>query len=592
MAANAVRVSERWNNTADDAQSTAPSACGGSEKFVAEDKLRQEALDTFDVWEQVASGLVKRAAHTAVSEASSLAKLVVPGSPPGPKERRDWVVAINIGVGDYGAGDNVAMRLHQLEKLAPLTERHNVSFLVQVPVADVGSKAMPTYSQLVSHPYHLNRYLISDGKMKQIATVNSESFAADVRGLLALSTTMFKADRLGYFNDSHGNGTKGLTGDTGSSSLKEFASAIREFKLSALNFDSCLMAQTSVLSALQSAVPDVVASAQTESAVGQDLVAPLTYLIEHPKATGSELSEKIIETARRQTPVKTIARAGGEQDDSANAGEKKIQVTTLAHFDLRKYKQFESNLNTYGEALSKLDAESRKALHPLVDSLNHYGNTRQWRRDFVQFTDGVAKLIESKAIHDPDGSVKAATDAMRNSIRDVIKSYSGFEQFKNSGGLSIFIPRLQMLEEHSRAMITSPAGDIADISSQKRPLRGIDRAVLGDDVNEIQGELEDDATEHRDTQAHIKDASKIAASISEAVEQLYDKRDDPQGSEALKKQLHELAAQFQKTEYYKGRLPRQVSKMSAEIDRELAENEIDSSKGWGKFLNSFRSKGH
>lgn len=519
----------------------------------------------------------------------------------------EWVMAINIATKDFGKGDNIQRRLDELNNLAANTKGKPVAITVQVAHYDLPKDApKKAYEFFVPTPYHVDQYVIHDGKMTKTGSLNSGGYAGDVKELLSFTAKQFDAKKSALLIDSHGNGNAGLSGDMGTATMAQLTKAIDvgwpgDGKIDVIDFDSCLMAQEGVLKALRPLTDHVVASPETERALGQDLTKTVKALIEHPEMTPDEFAETMVEIARLQ-PLPIERKEVKVQNFydlleklKPQEGEKipPVQVRTLAHFSLVNYEKFRSRLDDYGDALSEAvkDPKNRQTIDRLIGDSPSYGD---WFgeagecKDLKSFVDSMFREIGRGKISDPDGQLRITGGRVLDSHKKLVPSYSGFEAFGARGGLSDFLPERYTLDFHKRARNWISTGDYSAActnmellaESPTKFIEAIDKNLKNVDAE--MKKMEKDAYDSEWDEATR--AYKAAQDAVKAYRSASDTKSTLQALADLKKTASELGG----TKLFQDRLAAEERKWKKEIDEKYREQLVDTKSGWGRFRQSLR----
>jgi hypothetical protein len=378
---------------------------------------------------------------------------VGPGKPAA-REKTDWTIAINLTT-DFGSGYGVNARMKELRDLAEKTKGTPVTLVVQAAYPSYSS-----WSSLISMTpdgHQLYRYIIKDGKMTMADSVKSQGYAKDTEGLLTFTGSRFDPKRLGLIMDSHGQGNKGLTGDTGKASVAEFVDAVKKGlkaigkeKLDVLDFDCCLMSQDGVVDALKGLASDVVASPETEHIAGQVVSGPLEKLAKNPAATSDQVARSFVTASQDRQRAseqmwKWLEQLGIPKGD-------RVLISTLSHINTREYTDFQKNLDKFGDKMCEAlkDEKSRAAIEKAIDETATYGGSGSLlfflfgvgskKYDLKDFTTRVVKAIEAGEIKDADGSLKASAQAVLDNRAKLVKDYFGHGRYEGLGGISTFLP--------------------------------------------------------------------------------------------------------------------------------------------------------
>ncbi|MBY0551473.1 MAG: hypothetical protein K2W95_29600 [Candidatus Obscuribacterales bacterium] len=562
-------------------------------------KFQKEALDSLRSTVQLVPAVADRVERSV----NRIQTDKVPAAP----VAVEWVMAINIATKDFGKGDNIERRLDELNKLAANTKGKPVAITVQVAHYDL-QKDTPrkAYEFFVPTPYHVDQYVIHDGKMTKTGSLNSSGYAGDVKELLSFTAKQFDAKKSALLIDSHGNGNVGLTGDMGKATISQLAKAIEtgwpgDGKIDVIDFDSCLMAQEGVLKAMRPLTDHVVASPETERALGQDLTKTVKAIIEHPEMTPDEFAETMVEIARLQ-PLPVERKEVKVQNFydlleklKPQEGEKipPVQVRTLAHFSLVNYEKFRSRLDDYGDALSEAikDPKNRQTIDRLIEESPSYGD---WFgeagecKDLKSFVDSMFREIGRGRIADPDGQLRITGGRVLDSHKKLVPSYSGFEAFGARGGLSDFLPDRYSLDFHKRARNWVPSGDYSAACTNmellaENPTKYIEaiethlKYVAAD-----MKKMEKDATE-----ADWNEATRAYKSAQDAVKAFRSANDTKSTLQAVS-DLKKTASDLGGTRLFQDRLAAEERGLKKEIDDKYNAQMVDTKSGWGRFRQSLR----
>ncbi len=516
----------------------------------------------------------------------------------------DWLVAIDITTKDFGHGDNLEMRKAHLASLAAETKGKPVAIVAQFAIADVDKKQMDKYSWVVPHPYHVDRYLIRDGKMDKLDTVNSGGYAADVKNLLSFATGQFKGAKLALMIDSHGAGNRGLTGDTGSTTIPDFVDAVKKGmqgrdKLDLIDFDACFMGQNGVIGRLRPLTNNVVASAETEGGLGQDLVTPIRSLLKDSKMDGAQLANVMIETARlTKAPVDVVSPKPPEprnvyqwlqQSLTPKDTEtvKRVPVKTLAHYELTHYEQFQSELDQFGTGLCAVmkDPKNLRTINRLLDSVPAYGGRD--KIDLKSFVEGIVDAATTGKLDDPGNTLRIHGGRVLDAHKKIVPSYSGFYEYSSRGGLSFYAPESSELQFQKRALDRTWAADFTrscqnppDLSSKKDEyVKQLDARLKGA-ATEISKSDETDENVLNDVKLkwHAADGAvkqlKTASSIKETFDALTAMRN--------------AAMELETSDFFKNKIAQNEKKIRKELEEYYKKELITPDGGWGKFREALR----
>ncbi len=575
-----------------------------SNAFAAVNKFQSEAFTSLLGYRELIPAVSQHAER-------SLKQLALPEPPKAIPV--DWVFAIDIATRDFGKGDNIERRLGELHALAPKTKGKPVAISVQVAVQDLKNDSntpASLYKFFVPTPYHIDRYVIHDGEMKKVDSVNSAGYGGDVKNLLSFTSTRFSPEKSGMLVDSHGNGNLGLSGDIGKVTIPHFTSSIKEGwkgskQLDLIDLDSCLMAQVGVLDSLRGVTRHVVASAETERALGQDLTQTLNAIIDNPKISPSELGELIVENARMQRLPRVapaVARPTNfyELIDSLKPIPKDkvpecIQVRTLAHFDLANFDRYGKELDKLGDALVEAikDPKNRRFIDSLIEDAPSYGD---WfgepgeAKDMKVFVDRIFKAIADKEMTDPQGDLRIHGGRLADAHKKLVESFSGFDQYGARGGLSAYLPERYFLDFHKRAKNNLVATDFVDDCNDVRALSK-DKAKYLERLNKtlkaVDKEIEAAKDKDDTSDTEIDQVSRIRKSAGVAVDTLNNASGLKETLTAMD-QLKTVASDLFWTKFYQRKLGEKEIKSKKDIDEAFAAQLVDSNSGWGRFRIALR----
>lgn len=531
-------------------------------------------------------------------------------SPPQTTKDVEWLFAVDVTTKSFGYGNNLERRIKEFEALAKETKDKPIAIVLQVANADLGELEKPNsslYKFFVPTPYHIDRYIIHDGKFQKIDDVNSDGYAGDVSQLLEFSRGHFKAERTGLIIDSHGSGNSGLSGDTGSTSVKDFVSAIKKGqdngKLDLVDFDACLMAQNGALETLKDVTNHVVASPETEGGIGQDHDKIIRHALETPEIDPKRLAELIVENARLQTVLRkpkpqkphNIFEFLEQFAREKPKGRDHIPVETLASFDLTEYEQFGKRLDDFGDALTEAikDPKNRKALESIIDNCDSYDDYWGFAgdlKDLDSFVQDVMDGIADGSLSDPEGKLRIHGGRVRDGHKRIVVSYSGFEYYSSRGGMSVYLPERSFLDFHSKAerrletsKLAGLCDDVPDLSDDKVKKKFVKQLREG-----IKSTGKDIDANKADFESwELSSVRKSCERASEAVDRLEKSKGLKKTFEALT-DLKSAGKEILRSNYHKGRLIESERKYRADIDEEYKDQMIEDPRGWDKFRMALR----
>lgn len=558
-------------------------------------KLQQDALNLSD-WSKVISPVGKR-----IERLCDELRSEKPEKPTPVK----WLVAVDVTTKDFGAGDDIAMRKAQLEALAAETKGKPVAIVAQFAIADVEKQQMSKYSWLVPTPYHIERYIISDGKMNQIDVVNSRGLASDCRGLLSFASDRFKGEKVALIVDSHGSGNRGLSGDTGRATVEQFVDAVKKGlkgqKPELIDFDSCYMGQNGVMEAMREITKHVVASAETEGGLGQDLATPIKALLKNPNMSGSDLGKTMVENARVQKattdtprdkpPAPTniyqwLQQAMTPQPEK----QKRVPIKTLAHFDLKHYNEFRNELDSLGTALCEAvkDPKNKRVIDSALETCPAYGERA--KLDLKGFVEKIVAAAADGTLSDPDNKIRIHGGRVLDSHKQLVPQYSGFYEYGGRGGLTFYAPETWETEYKRRAQSRTWAYDLKrDCSNPPNLAKEKDKesyvkklenqlAKIADEITKVSPEEE--TAEQIEARLRMKEAKEGVAALRAAktLEATF---------EALST-MRSAASKLETTELYKGIIAKHEANVRKEVADYYKRELVKPGSGWGNFRESLR----
>lgn len=385
---------------------------------------------------------------------------------------RNWTVAVSLTTdlaGESGESSGAQNKFRQVRSLVDLTRESPVTLYVQLP--EEAATASTSGNSPAGKPI-ITTYRIENGQMTAVERAQSRGVAADLESLLGRASRRADSGNLGLIIQSHGAAERGISGDTGRANLSELESSIRtglsrggRSSLDLLNFDSCLMSNTSVLSAMQGEATNIVASAQTETAVngadGQNLAASLGNLIRNPAMKPSEFADSFVTMARQ-----------GKNDDRGNERTEESGTDTLASVNVPAYRAFESSLNTLSETLLQAasDPISRAAITRAFNDTKSFGTASLaapdlQRKDAGLLLNNLELALNQGSLSDSNGDIRRSIQETRASLRELVRDYHGenYRQYSEMAGLSLPVPNAEMLNLRAIARANSPAGQISSL---------------------------------------------------------------------------------------------------------------------------------
>ncbi len=391
---------------------------------------------------------------------------------------------------------------HELSKLEQLVEASKGQPDVAIAVQAAGSRSreqLPTNGTGQQQDVQLDRYIIRDGQLTKVETVDSQGIQENQTGLLQFATQFAPSDHIGLVIQSHGGGADGLVGGTGEETLAQLNAAVKagltgsgHERLDLLDFDACSMASAATLGAVTDIADQVVASELRERASknfdGQNLNAILTNLLQNPQLSPEDLAKTFVQRANEGVTPEVL-----QGDPFKHAG-----ADVLSSYDSSQYGQFSNALNALGVQLTHAvtqDAAARSEIEQLIDETSELpgGQNFPERRDLREFVQSVKAAADSGELRDDDGAIsRAATqllDAQTNLTGDTqTVNAAGYDQL---GGMYVFLP-VQAVREGSA---DGPDGlhHLEQIANREPRDRNQTVDALEIISNEIAGKLSDDA---------------------------------------------------------------------------------------------------
>jgi hypothetical protein len=440
-------------------------AADASAKFVA------------DLWKdvqhlaQTASSKLETQAGDSIKQILECGKQVLAEAP----KEADWTFAIDYTT-DFGDGQGVESGWQMLTDFAAKTKGKNVVVVAQfaIPDTDEWDEHGPVVKS--DTKYKLERYIIRNGEMHKAETCESKGYKDDLQGLVAFANKNAPAKRNGLIMDSHGTGNEGLLGDTGKISVPDFVDAIKnglkdsgKSKMDIIDFDACLMAQNGAVNRIREIADQVVASSETESIYnGQNYIDPISRVLDKPDTDAKALARDIV--------VQTHKDMEEWKAEGYHPG-----VVTLSHLNLREYQGFRKSLEDFGDKLVDAMREpgNKKLIEEAIDDSKKYGGKGsifglffgskidgRSRTDLKEFTEHVVRSIDNGTLKDPDRVLKKAAMDLLNKRSDLVDSYHGEGEYKDCGGLSVFLPARSLRNVDHEAKMTTSAGRLCEKTEQ------------------------------------------------------------------------------------------------------------------------------
>jgi hypothetical protein len=393
--------------------------------------------------------------------------------------KKDWTVVINLAanLGDAGARPEA----ERLKKMAESTNGRSVNIVVQSikPSSDANHPDAQT----------IERFVLHDGKIESLPGNGDQnkSLGNDLKEILQLANKQFPSEKIALINMSHGLGNKGIVGDAGALSLKEFNQSVKDGlsgsvheKLDLLDWNACLMAESGAISEASKIAHNLVASSETErpnsyNGGGQNLPGSLDHLLHDSKIDGKQLARDFVDEANNSNEHAPNT-AGKPKTES-------LSTATLGAYDLGDgLQKFKNKEDRFEQALadSVRDPANRKIIEKLAGTTPQYGlhseNTNHQlaefqRRDLKQFLDGVRDSIANGSLKDPDSKLKSATDELSCAREQMLIAYHGDKSsgYDRMGGVSMWLPTTGTFDSKTPAVQFEPLKRITEIQPTKVP---------------------------------------------------------------------------------------------------------------------------
>ncbi len=493
------------------------------------------------------------------------------------EKNESWTVAVDLTT-DFGSGYGVASRLTQLRELAEKTKGKSVTFVVQAAIPDKPVDPSPNGDKTKTVDLKIERYIIQNGNMTKLETVPSGGLGDNLQALLSLCSKTHPSSKLALVLDSHGLGNEGVSGDTGSLGVDELVEVVKKglkgsdrTRLDLINFDSCLMSQNGVLQRIKQISTGVVASTEIESGEGQNLIPPLEILLDKPARDGVALGRDIIEATRRQAQEREEKR-------------ERVPIKTLAFINLREYEGFRAHLDRFGDKLAAMlgDKNSNDAICKAIDETKLYGSSVGLRsdsekRDLKEFTDRVIAAAENGAIKDPDGEIRAAGKNLLLATTKLVESYYGHAEYKNHGGVTVFLPHRDLRNLDREARRKNSAGKISlmtepdsfnDINKTDETRLGLTRKIIEETGWMRAGYLK------TGTDDELKELDNNLANFTKA------KSDQERKSCLI--DLHEAALKLENAPYFKQQRIDILERLQRSASKVFRAQLVEEQGGWNK----------
>ncbi|MBY0549727.1 MAG: hypothetical protein K2W95_20805 [Candidatus Obscuribacterales bacterium] len=363
---------------------------------------------------------------------------------PMPSPKTEWTVVLNLTTDFDGNEDGSFNRLKDLESFALKTKGTSLAIVVQAAYRVPPDPPVP-YGQGYTPEYRLERHVVRNGSITQVAEGKSNGYGQDLEDLLSYASRNNNSPKMALIMDTHGLGNEGLTGDTGHVTVAEFVKRVQSGlrgsgreKFDLIDFDACLMSQNGVLARMGVIADQVVASAELEPARGISLLPPLELLLTKPETDARTLGRSLVNEARVQ----------GIEFEAKGI---EAPIKTVASIELSKYAGFRRALDDFGDKLAALttDAKVKADLVAVIDKTfrykgNEYDDMEQADlRDFIQ---RVVSAIDDGQLPDTDRSLKRSALAVQTKLGDLVDAFYGHREYKQTGGVSVFLPTWQHRE--------------------------------------------------------------------------------------------------------------------------------------------------
>lgn len=487
-----------------------------------------------------------------------------------------WTVAVQLAASNPSKAEGEGSKLDSIKKLAAETKDKPVTVLVDKVVPSKDESLVPK----VEH------YKLADGNVIKLPDTKSKGFDKDVESLVNAASHDKPSNKLALIVQSHGTAGQGMHGDNGKTSIGRLADAIKSGldksghdKLDLLDFDACLMSESTVMDKMRSVTRDVVASEEMESAVaksdGQNLAASLKHVTDNPSISGNDLAEKMIADAK--------AGLNGEG------------THTLSHLNMQNYDEFRKNLDSFGEQLKECNnnQENRNVIdkaivetHKMVAGNSDPSSGYEWR-DLKAFAQKIQEAAKSGQLKDADGKLlDSATKLLTNFNGDnkIVQSSFGQDNItmKNMdklGGLSVFLPQHSFVNDDKESLI--PSTVLGKINSeQMNDLSKIRRDDYNNILNKIVGDLKPQSAKSPDSFKQLKAAVN---NVNAA--------DNEQDFQQQKQTLEELAKKLSYSKLNDADI-KHVLEAKTSKRKDVLQAEVDAMQegGWKQFISSLTSK--
>lgn len=510
-----------------------------------------------------------------------------------PNAPKQWTVAIDLtAAADFGSTAGAPNQLARIRELAEQTRGSSVNLVVQIaePAEDPEAHRLPSSKGGTMPGRDLHRYVIANGEIKELPTVPSEGFANDVQSLLELAGQNAPSERLALIMQSHGGGTEGLQGSTGSATMPQFVDAVRNGlratgrdKLDLIDFDACSMGSTSVLQQMSQVATDMVASAEEESSArnaeydAQNLQLSLSRLLQNPSITGAQFGGDMVRQADE----------GANDGFNSERGEQGSGTVTLAHFDLRHVQEFDDRLSNLGHAIAEAarDPHNQAAIDAAIDTApvlprdGFSSGLPNSYRDLKSFVDNISNAVDNGSITDVDGSLRRSIDSFRQAQAQIEPEYHGDSKdgYDQMGGLNAFLPAVEFLDPHRDSGNGNSLAHIYDATDDKNTFAVFENQETI--VENLNRSLEEIKTALGST--HAEGIQQITDAIGNVT-----RANNEQDFRAAMLNLHNVAQQLQKNTFGDD-FNTTVNRRKR--DQAIADEHLPEIPGWQELIEVLRS---
>jgi len=367
-----------------------------------------------------------------------------------------WTVAINLAANGTFNAENLGAesQWRRLQQLAEQTRGVDVDLVVQLTTGEAGKGASAP-----GEGANVQRFLVSNGEITEIHNGPSRGMAGDITDLLKAANEVSPSQHLALIQQSHGAGTDGVEGASGSATLSELTAAIKaglegsnHERLDLIDFNACSMGATSVVDQMGRVADHMVASPEVELGApdgaydGQNIQHTLSQLLSNPNVTPAEFARNMV-----------VQAAQGHNDGfNSSRQERGSGTPTLSHYDLQRLPEFNNSMNRFGEELAAAVSENPTNIEAIDRAIEGatvlprngvtMGGAPIETRDLTNFANNIINEIDSGKITDADGSLREAARSMLASQRDLQPHYHGSSEggYDRLGGLNAFLPDLEL----------------------------------------------------------------------------------------------------------------------------------------------------